>query len=199
MNRSSEDARPRRLTLADSIVLIAALGIGLWVSRYGLILWLSVLFGGFDRQVWTSRPIALSWHWGTLILRHTQPSVGILTLTVFGLSFVHPRPTLRQMAQQPGFVSCLAASLAIVVGGSLNFATCTTRPNPGYELQNYTSLSLTRLCSEPGLAIGACWMTLALSHAWRSDRTWTERAGTMLGAYWLAMSIIAKFAPGVFP
>jgi hypothetical protein len=195
MNGSAEVTKQRRLTLADAFFLVAALAIGFWVSRNGLINWLNVLFKGFNRQAWSSRPIFLSWHWGTLILRHTQPVAAILTLAALGLRIAHPRPTFQRLAQHPGFVACLAASLAICVGGTLNFATSKLSPSPGYELQNHLNGAFVQLGSETGLAILACWTILALSGNWCSDRSWLDGFGKISGLYWIAMMVIARFAP----
>jgi hypothetical protein len=87
-NMESTDCR--RPALSDALILVAATAICLLVSRYGLINWLYVLVGGFDKQVWASRTLDLSWHWGSLILRHTQPIAAIFTLAVLVLSIWRP-------------------------------------------------------------------------------------------------------------
>jgi hypothetical protein len=114
---------PRPMTIADAIILVAASAVGFWVGRYGLIAWLYVLIGGFDRQVWAADPFRLSCLWGLLISRHTQRVAAIFTLTVLALRILRPRPDIRRLVRRPGFTACLAASLAICVGGTLNIAT----------------------------------------------------------------------------
>ena len=111
------------MTIADAIILVAASAVGFWVSRYGLIALLDVLVGRFYRQVWAADPFRLSCHWGLLNSRHTQPVEAIFTLAVLGLRILRPRPDLRRLVRQPGLTACVAASLAICVGGTSNIAT----------------------------------------------------------------------------
>jgi hypothetical protein len=114
---------PHPMTIADAIILLAASAIGFWVSRYGLIALLYVLVGRFYRQVWAADPFRLSCHWDILISRHTQPVAAIFTLAVLGLRIFRPRPDIRRLVRQSGLTACVAASLAICVGGTLNIAT----------------------------------------------------------------------------
>ena len=84
-------------------------------------------------NAWAARPVWLAFYWGSLLLRHTQPMVAVLTLVVLLLRILKPRPDLRRLARQPGFTACFAGSLAICIGGGLNYATTTTRFVPGFE------------------------------------------------------------------
>jgi hypothetical protein len=184
----------RRLTLVDGMTLIAATAIGCWESRYGLVPVLYALTGGFDATNWAAHPAYLAWNWGSVILRHTQPTAAIITLAVLALRFLPPRPGLRRLARQPGFAACAAASLATFIGGILNIATNTAVFSPTVVVQKYAETALLPRGSEPGLAVAACWLLLKLNGSWRSEGSWIDRFGRLIGVYWLMMAVITRFA-----
>jgi hypothetical protein len=187
-------ATPRRVTIVDGMILVAAIALGIWVSGINLIPWLQTM-ASIAPDVWAANPVWLASHWGSLILRHTQPMAAVLTLAVFLLRILQPRPDFRRLARQPGFTACVAATLAICIGGGLNYATTRASFVPGFEAQGYIQIALLPNGSDPGIAVGACWVLLALGRRWRSERSWIDRLGRLLGFYWLAMIVIARFAP----
>ena len=71
----------RRLTVADGLILVAALAVGTWVSGILLIPLIQV-FLSMRANAWAARPVWLAFYWGSLLLRHTQPMVAVLTLVV---------------------------------------------------------------------------------------------------------------------
>lgn len=197
MQTSADFTPTRRMTLFDAVVLIAALGIGFWVCRYGLFTFVYNLFRAWKTQLWAAQPCFLTWYWGAMFLRHAQPLAAILMLATLALRFVHPRPTITQMARHSGFTACVAASVAVCVCGVLNLATTRIAPVPGHEFQHYVRIALTPLGSEPGLTVLACWMMLGSSRTWQFERSWPDRFGTVLGVYWLAMIVFARVKPSV--
>ena len=101
-------------------------------------------------------------------------------------------PTIDSML----WVHCLChATAAICIGGGLNYATTTATFVPGFEAQGYIQISLLPSGSEPGIAIAACWVLLFPGGRWRTERSWIDLLGRILGVYWLAMIVIARFAP----
>jgi hypothetical protein len=183
----------RRLTVADSLICIAGLAIGIWVSDIELIPSAkSSLY--VPTETWRAHPVRLAWSWGSLIVRHTQPMAATLTLVLLLLRILKPRPDLRRLTRQPGFTASFAASLAICIGGALNYATTKATFTPGHEAQGYTWVALFPNGSEPGIAAAACWALLVVGKSWRFERTWIDRLGCLLGIYWLIMIGIARLA-----
>jgi hypothetical protein len=185
---------PRRMTIVDGMILVAGFALGIWVSE---MIWIPRLkmMASIAPDVWAANPVRLMCHWGSLVLRHTQPIAAVLTLTMLLLRLLPPRPDIRRLSRQPGFAACGAASIAICIGGGLNYATTTAIFVAGFETRGYTWVALFPKGSEPGIAISACWALLALGRRWRSERSWIDRLGRLLGVYWLAMIVIARLAP----
>jgi hypothetical protein len=183
----------RRLRVSDSLICIAGLAIGIWVSDVSLIPWAKTSLS-IPTEAWRAHPVWLAWHWGGLIVRHTQPMAAVLTLVLLLLRILKPRPDLRRLTRQPGFTASLAASLAICIGGALNYATTEATFIPGHEAQGYTLVALFPHGSEPGIAVAACWALLVVGRSWRFERTWIDRLGCLLGIYWLIMIGIARLA-----
>ena len=184
----------RRMTIVDGMIFVAGIALGIWVSGMYLIPLVQTM-ASITPDVWASNRVWLTCHWGSLILLHTQPMTAVLTLAVLLLRILHPHPDFRHLVQQPGFTACVAASIAICIGGGLNYATTTATFVPGFETRGYAWVALFPIGSEPGIAIAACWVLLALGRRWHPERSWIDRLGRLLGFYWLAMIVIARFAP----
>jgi hypothetical protein len=41
-----------------------------------------------------------------------------------------------------------------------------------------------------GITVSAVWIVLSISGAWRAERSWIDRAGMVLGTYWVASSMV---------
>jgi hypothetical protein len=54
-----------------------------------------------------------------------------------------------------------------------------------------------RLSAQAGGAVAAGWAILALGRRWRPERSWIDRLGAALGAYWILFGTIAWLASGV--
>jgi hypothetical protein len=101
--------------------------------------------------------------------------MGPLTPALLVARLRRPRPALRRMACQPGFVACAALCLATLLEVDLSFLQLATIPAPA-------SIAL------PGAAVVASWTLLASLRLWRPEASWVDRAGRIVGAYWLAMT-----------
>jgi hypothetical protein len=183
----------RRLTVSDSLICIAGLAIGIWLSDIKLIPRAKTSLS-IPTEAWRAHAVWLAWHWGGLIVRHTQPMAAVLTLVLLLLRTLKPRPDLRRLTRQPSFTASLAASLAICTGGALNYATTKATFTPGHEAQGYTWVALFPNGSEPGIAVAACWALLVVGRSWRFERTSIDRLGFLFGIYWLIMIGIGRLA-----
>jgi hypothetical protein len=130
----------------------------------------------------------------------TPPYVAIGTLTVWLMGFCPPRPALRRLTRQPGFVACFAASSVILASISLDLLelwayshieviTARIGPQPSFNLVS----TLTVNEQYPGYAVGVAWCLLWLGGRWRSDPSQLDALGRALGYYWLAFIILGKF------
>ena len=107
-----------RLTVWDTMIVIAGLAISFWIGLKDLLV--SIRFAIEDTSQNPSVPLAL--HRTALVLSDpVQPVVAVWTLTILVLA-LSSRSRYRQLAYQPGFVACSSAALAIFIVGPMNFA-----------------------------------------------------------------------------
>ena len=184
----SDAAAPRRrFTLFDAGVLVAACAVGLALDRF-----IIQDFGPPEVLVarWMSGVIS----WVVLPLYGLALATPLLqagTLALIPLGLRGRGGRRRRVLLRPGLMACGAATLAVAV-----------------ELVGWGILGLLSLAGVPlsmqwttgprfanvffggfpplGEATAAAWALLALSGRWRAERSWTDRAGRALGAYWIA-------------
>ena len=157
------------------------------------------------------RVMIQEWHAGHSILlalsrvpklvSESAPWMAAWTLTFLAMNLCPPRPQLKALIRQPGFVALFAASFPImmVVGldgidrlashwifrGSI-YLPAARRPFDVEDLlQGARAL--------PGYAVGASWALLAMGRRWRRAGSRIEVAGRLLGFYWMGMTLLAKF------
>lgn len=120
------------------------------------------------------------------------PILAMWTLVLVPLGLRSPRPCLRRLARQPGWIACCAASLALVITGAWGFAQIYREEfYEGEDLDvDYaftTIFILLKLCLAPmGCAVAGAWLTLLLTGKWRPEPTWNDRIGRVLGGLWIA-------------
>ncbi len=128
------------------------------------------------------------------------------TIALFGLRLRQPRPSRRRLVHQPGFAaSAVVVLLAMVMflGGlssSLERATWGdgVRPTLGMELISFRNQCLTEDRSEIfGAGIASVWALLALGQIARAERGWLDRAGRVIGVYWIILLLLT--ASGIQP
>ncbi|AGA28541.1 hypothetical protein [Singulisphaera acidiphila] len=85
-----------------------------------------------------------------------------------------PRPPLRLIACQPGFVACALICLALLVGMELTILRIGLVPPPV-------------LMVIPGALVITAWSILAARRQWRRERSWVDRAGRIVGMAWIAL------------
>ncbi len=190
-------ATRRPLTIIDGMILVAFSAFAMWVSTARF---LPAIQTGFslETKVFAANPVFLTYHWGAIILRESQPAVAFFTFAALFLRILEPRPRLRRLVRQPGFAACCVVAMAICIGGPLRCVTASSslwRNSFEAQFQAYIVMALLPRSSEPGMAVAAGWLLLILGKQWRPERTWLDRLGRLLGAYWLAMIVIATAAP----
>ena len=193
---------PRKFFISDAIVLVAATAVGLFVFRPYYAVASLDWTPPFANATWIVGSISCVWNGLALAF----PIVIAWTIALVGLRLRAPRPSWRKLLRQPGFVAGLAATVVLAVR-FCGFATMCARvvgqpslslvsvrrtggggfmagPPPGnllFELDHFVS-TMALL----GASVAACWIFLLASGSWRPERGWIDRAGRVLGWFWIA-------------
>jgi hypothetical protein len=103
-----------------------------------------------------------------------EPLITVFAVPTLGVPILRlrrPRPPLRQLLRQPGFVGCMAIVLFTLLTVDLWF--------------------LARVDIPPWLNLVAVvllvWVTLTLP-PWKAERGWTDRLGRLVGAFWVLLA-----------
>jgi len=178
----------RRFTVIDGMVLVAALAVGLFLGRkFGSRVF--VIDADPDNRITYLVCLALS-----------------VNLALLALSLMHPRPPRREWAAQPG----VSAGLAVVMSFAffILYGVGTEGIEHGFEGVNEfvsrvedefeESLEYTYTSSLTFGAVGSVWISTALVGAWRAEKTWLDRAGRVLGIFWLFLWTVYWSKAGQF-
>ncbi len=143
--------------------------------------------------------------WGCLILAF--PFATVWTVAVLGLRLRRPRARWSRLIRQPGLVAGLMAALILAVRLS-GFATMCLRVigqqqlwvwttkftggggalvgwPPGYLL--FETDHFLNTMGMIGVAVASSWVLLLVSRQWRPEPSWIDRAGRVLGWFWIAI------------
>jgi hypothetical protein len=197
---------PRRFTLLDAMVLIAATALALAIARQYTIAVLSIDLGPlglFSKIVLTSylslvaiMPFPLAW-----------------SLALFVLGLWRTRRPRGELTSEPGIVASGAVALVVLIrfAGFLSLLLRTIYKSKAYSILHLTiweSLTIpfnrlakgwiTAIADYSGpyfsttafgasSAVAVAWLLLVASDRWRPQRHWLDRAGRLLGAFWIAI------------
>ncbi len=185
----------RKFTLRDLMIVVAALALSFWLwpiwppfvqSHYKDLIQRSPVLAAarFARWILNGQPMDVR----NLTI---QPMVAIWTLTALLLELLHFRPPLRRLARQPGFAACCAVAMVIALVGSMNLALSYNSYSPaapfGVRVHDTLASALAFGHGQCGAAVAAVWLTLALTGRWRPRPDWLDRAGRILGIFWIAI------------
>lgn len=168
----------RPLTLFDLLILVAATGTGFGLIRaFSYVEGLrSPAVGPFDRQ---SIPVVAG-----LILK-------TLSLGTLAASLVAPRPRIRRLSRQPGFLAGVAVAANILFQGLSRGIPWLVHGAPHPILWwNRAHNLLASLCLPSFVAqsIMLAW-AVGLLHGFSRRNDWVERLGRALGWIWIAFWI----------
>ena len=182
----------RRFGLLDAMIVVCALAPAFVVLRYRG----EILGQQGPRNVFNTQA-ALTAAANSFLISIT------LALTLIGLR--GPRPPLRIGLRRPGMAACVAATAAIAV--------LTTRAT----IKDYAIFFVAHLFAgalfdfrylfysipgdqmRVGFAVIGAWVMLLLTRAWRSEATWLDRSGRVLGWLWIGMLIFYVMLPWIEP
>jgi hypothetical protein len=191
-------SQSRRCTLLDVMALIAATAIGFYLVRtYSL----NVLNSDLTHYPFIPRLLLTIWAAILAVL----PVPALWSIALLGLRLRRPRPDLRRLVRQPGFVAAGAVTLvaAVRMAGFLvliarTFGRTTLGalydvwamsffrgPINGATLYNSAYFASSAIGTS--MAVAAVWLLLAASGRWRSEPGWLDGLGRVLGTFWIAI------------
>jgi hypothetical protein len=167
----------RRFSLADAMVLVAAMAPGLILLRTAVALELFNLVPNLKAPPGRDFINSLSVSSASIL--------GSLTLATLVLSFRKPRPNLREVMRLHGFVACVAVMAASLLPLVHFVIGVTTLSATGLNVALYFNNTLARLTLSAGQMIIGAWIALALMGRWRPGSNWKDRLGCVLRACWI--------------
>jgi len=164
------------------MVLVAATAAGLGMERFTLAPEISDWPGMLALS--TAQLVAGGIRLGLVAV---VPVLATWTLALAALQLRQPRPRLRRLTRQPGFVACVTASAALAVCGLSVLPPLAA----GNQFIQFRLLRLSSYSAEVSFAVAGAWLALALGGRWRPEPTWPDRLGRALGASWIAANAVA--------
>lgn len=179
----------RRFTLFDSMVLVAAVGIGSkWVHDYQQSM---VNFAN-------ARPGVLSTTWPITMRYFTLagPFLASLMLAAGGLRFLRPRPNRRRLLRSSSviilasFILGLAVTLLTIVLYEIS------RPPGQIRMTLFLCFMTHRMIDHTAPVIAGGCLANALSGGWcrRRGRDWLDAFAEVLAAVWLSVSLLLQLS-----
>jgi hypothetical protein len=166
----------RRLTLADGLILIAAVAVGLALGRIP-----QNVHGSDDSPSLIAMGL-MSIYWASLMVM----------VSLIPLRLMTPRPPWRRVRRQPGFIACAAVAFGVVHRALCFGVICFWRPAV------WANINVRSLIASPppfGSMIISAWFVLALSGRWRPEPSWIDRSGRVLAIAWIVRYLI-QFVSG---
>jgi hypothetical protein len=207
--------RPRRFTAADGLLVIGALAAGFamvrqwthpsWCADPPHLLAFPRPAPSVTREVYHAVAVGVTW---------SIPFAIALTPVVVVARCLRPRPRFERITQQPGIVACAAALVLLVLrpaqeafGYLLTYLTITSSPvqlpsPPFIRWNGPPPSSLGQVAKNVvlesfpfftaglvGIAVLVAWLVLLANGRFRPERDWMDRAGRVLGVYWMALAV----------
>ncbi len=177
----------RRFTMMDAMILVAATAVALMMVRP---VFVNSMFGV---RIWTRTFAAIG---GGLVA---------WTPTVLLLRLRPPRPTVRRLARQPGFVAGVAVStilaLYALAGGIVVLVRTAKQWGPAPAMPGRLETTIASLWAQETLTLGlaggltviATWVVLAVGGRCRPSRDWLDILGRVLGILWIVLFVIYAY------
>ena len=180
------DSRARRFNLLDMMILTVA------VALTAMMVANSVFLKDLLAVV-AKMPKAFVEGYASLRL-FASPFLAPLTLAVLVMRLREPRPRLRRLCRQPGFVALSSAAM-MIVANLLTVIIFHLKRDPERLLVKDSVIGLFSFLesTQPsvGSAVAGAWFIQAISSHWRSEATWIDRIGRILGVLWVAIDAFA--------
>lgn len=169
---------PRKFTILDGMILVAALACGFALRRVEA--GAGQFVGAFGPDNWLGRNAQEPIHAVVPFLTAMTPAVVLMRLR-------RPRPRLRIVARQPGMAACCAAiiplAMTLIELVRENWRLASSARDPFDWLAS--AFLLTEGGAMTGLWVLAAWAALAMGGRRRPERGWIDRLGRLVGLGWL--------------
>jgi hypothetical protein len=167
----------RRLTLADLAIFIA--------GAAGAFVLLRKLHKDESNRM-------LGYH--EFIRLHIIAILLSAAVTLMVARLISPRPRLRRMMRQPGTAACIAFlfSFAIEVAsfyGKILLDFILSRPSARFSPFVSDLVNLMGGAMQCGLGVALVWATQAVTGVWRTEPSWIDRSGRVLGLLSILLAI----------
>jgi hypothetical protein len=170
----------RRFTLADGMILMAGLGVGLALLK----------FAELDRELVKSLDrLMTSWMvWSPWDFVETIEALVLIIGLPLGAGLT-PCGLYFQTRGRPGYVACLIATALIAPSLAIVglMAALTGSPPKDYV----PKLLLSALLA--GAAIVASWLTMRWFGVWKPEPVWYDRLGRTVGIMWIVMGAMSGY------
>lgn len=175
----------RKLNLGDLLILVATSAFAAAMARAYLTLddyWnrsrnYPQSFARLD-QNWPHQ-FLIFWRFASLLL--IPPSLGLLALRLR-----RPRPTIRRLARQPGFLACVAGPILIAASVACEILVALVVGVPAEPGNDAFNRVVRWWPFSIGTAVFVLWTGAWLARRWRPERSWIDRAGRVIGVLWIA-------------
>lgn len=172
------DQRPRRFTIADIMIFVAAAAVGLMVQRS--------VRSELDSVSPRPLPFAAIQRWST----EATPLLMACSIAVLVSRALPPRPRSRLLFRQPGTIACLAA-VTRVVSNELFLLIKIMPIKHSITITNHVYIIL--YC---GHSVALAWGVMALVGAWKPEASWIDRAGRCLGIIYIIIYVVMQITFG---
>ncbi len=171
------DKNPRRFTIADVMILIAAAAVGLVMHRH--------------HHASMNAAMANSWVWARAQtwLMEMAPFLLVSPPALLAARAIRPRPATRRIFRQPGTVACLACVFQEATSEVFYFLSrFRTAIQYSFDFHLYHALYM-------GSSVALAWGLQWLMGVWRPESGWIDRAGRGLGilliVVWILLSLLS--------
>lgn len=176
----------RRFHISDLMVLVLAIAVGLtWLEIFIHSEKGGEIYPMEEEGPWVMHAVEIG-AWWVMAFSHI---LAVVSIALFLLRFIGPRPRLRAIARQPGTIACGAVSLAVVTEWlfKLNYFVYWSLESQIIKINMFMYMDIIVSGNREFLAVATAWLVLAMGRAWRRAPDWIDRAGLILGLYWLTV------------
>lgn len=189
---------PRNFTVRDAAILVAATAIALGLTR-SYPIWIKSALKTSTLADWSPWRTAIEW--SEYICFATMPVGMCMTVAVLAMRLIRPRPPFRRLVRQPGTTASVAFVFSLLLGLLQSVTGALTLDHIAdildllffmFKPVNNTDFScIVGFCQclgflGSGRVVAVAWLVLALTRSWRPEPSWIDRAGRVLGCYWIA-------------